>query len=83
MGGKPSIEERNLQLEIEKERTKQKEIDLQVEKEKTKQKEAELATAKFIWVQDINEIPSEKQNDVMKLLKDFKDSVMKKATSQE
>ena len=83
MGGRPSIEERTLQLDIEKEKTKQKEIELQVEKEKTKQKEAELETARFIWVQDINEVPSEKQNDVMKMLKEFKDSVMKKTTPQE
>ncbi len=49
----------------EKEKTKQKQLELELEKEKTKQLE-------FIWVNDLNEIPTEKRSGVMKLLQDMK-----------
>lgn len=70
-------------MEVEREKTKQKEIDLQLEKEKTKQKQTELETAKFMWVQDLAEVPEGKQNDVKKLLQKFKESVMNKITSEQ
>ncbi len=60
--------ERDAKKEEEKEKTKQKQLELELEKEKTKQ-------LQYIWVNDLNEIPTEKQGGVMKLLQDMKDKV--------
>ena len=63
-------EEKKIQLEMEKEKTKQKQIELKLEKEKTKQ--TKLEAAKYIWVQNIDEVPLEKQGEVRKMLDRFK-----------
>ncbi len=93
MGGGMSSEHR-LQLELEKEKTKQEadkeQTKREAEKEKTKQKQIKLDLEKektkqlqFIWIKDINEIPSEKQGGVMKLLQDMKDKLNPRSCSPE
>lgn len=66
-----TIEERRINLELEKERTKQKQLELELEKEKTKQCEA----IKEVWVHDIQELPQSKQHVVKQLIDTFKAKV--------
>ncbi len=66
MGGGLSTEDRWLQLELDKEKTKQ-----EADAEQTKRKQKQIEKTKqlqLIWV--LNEIPSEKQGGVLKLLQE-------------
>lgn len=86
MGQNLTTEDRQLQLEIEREKTKQVTEQLRLAEEKTKQEEEKTKQLKieqdmqkevFIWVKDISELPKEKQAGALQQIKEWFQRKMK------